>query len=139
MAPIRWQPDRSLRKPPWPVPTVAVALGRGVRGCCPACGQAGLFAGFLRVVRACPHCHAPLGRARADDAPPYFVILLTGHVVIPPLVLTQRFADPSVLALTLIFVPLTLAVAVGLLRPVKGCVLAVIVALGLLDADPDAG
>ncbi len=31
----------------------------------------------------CPNCHAPLGLARADDAPPYFTILIVGHIVIP--------------------------------------------------------
>src|ERR1700733_367764 len=78
MALTRWQPNRTPSPPPlWPVPPLATALGRGLMGCCPACGKAHLFNGFLRVVDVCPVCHAPLGSARADDAPPYFVILIT--------------------------------------------------------------
>ena len=50
MAPIRWQPDRTTPKPPWPVPSLATALGRGFVGRCPACGKGRLFDGFLRVV-----------------------------------------------------------------------------------------
>ncbi len=132
MEPIRWQPDRTQPLPPWPVPTLATALARGMLGCCPACGQTHLFAGFLTVVRECAFCHAPLGTAHADDAPPYFVILITGHIVIPAMLLAQKFGNPSSLELTAIFFPLTLVLAVGLLRPVKGGVLAVLVSMGLL-------
>lgn len=134
MTPIRWQPDRSPRLPPWPVPPLLTALGRGIAGRCPACGKTHVFAGFLRIVRECLACHAPLGTARADDAPPYFVILITGHIVIPAMVLTQKLGNPTSLQMTAIFVPLTLALAVGLLRPVKGGVLAVLVTMGLLDS-----
>ena len=133
MAPIRWQPNRTPVLPHWPVPTLATALGRGLLGRCPACGKTHLFNGFLRVVQQCDNCHAPLGSARADDAPPYFVILITGHIVIPAMLLTQKLADPSNLQLTLIFVPLTVVMALGLLRPVKGGVLAVMVTMGMLD------
>jgi uncharacterized protein (DUF983 family) len=133
MAPIRWQPDRTPLSPHWPVPKLATALGRGLMGRCPACGKTHLFNGFLRVVEQCAACHAPLGSARADDAPPYFVILITGHIIIPAMLLTQKLADPSNLQLTLIFVPLTVVMALGLLRPVKGGVLAVMVTMGMLD------
>jgi uncharacterized protein (DUF983 family) len=139
MAPIRWQPDRTPRPPPWPAPPLATALGRGLLGRCPACGKTHLFNGFLRIVQECASCHAPLGSARADDAPPYFVILITGHIVIPAMLLTQKLADPSNLTLTAIFVPLTLVLALGLLRPVKGGVLAVMVTTGMLDSDARPG
>jgi uncharacterized protein (DUF983 family) len=133
MAPTPWQPDRTVRLPAWPVPPLATALGRGILGMCPACGQTHLFAGFLRIVRECASCHAPLGSAHADDAPPYFVILITGHVLIPAMLIMEKFGNPSIAELTAIFVPLTLVMAIGLLRPVKGGVLAVLVSMGMLD------
>lgn len=136
MAPIRWQPDRTPRPSAWPVPPLGTALRRGLAGRCPACGTTRLFAGFLRIVRACAACQAPLGSARADDAPPYFVILITGHIVIPLMLMAQRLGNPSELALTAVFVPLSLALALGLLRPVKGGVLAVMVSMGLLANRP---
>jgi uncharacterized protein (DUF983 family) len=136
MATTRWQPDRTPRLPPWPVPPLATALGRGLLGRCPACGKTHLFNGFLRVVRECSVCHAPLGSARADDAPPYFVILITGHIIIPAILIMQRWQNPSDLELTAIFVPLTLVLAVGLLRPVKGGVVAVLVNNGMLGDEP---
>lgn len=136
MAPIRWQQNLTPRLPPWPVPPLATAIVRGIVGRCPACGQTHLFAGFLRIARECASCLGPLGTAYADDAPPYVVILITAHIVIPTMLLTQKFGNPTSLELTLIFVPLTLVLAVGLLRPVKGGVLAVLVSTGLLDGDP---
>jgi uncharacterized protein (DUF983 family) len=133
MAPTSWQPERTPRLPPWPVPPLAIALGRGILGRCPACGRTHLFAGFLRIVRECVSCHAPLGSAHADDAPPYFVILITGHIVIPAMLIMQKLGDPTNLELTAIFVPLTLILAIGLLRPVKGGVLAVLITMRMLD------
>jgi uncharacterized protein (DUF983 family) len=135
MDPIRWQPDRTPRLPPWPVPPLATALGRGLLARCPACGKTHLFNGFLRVVGACENCHAPLGDARADDAPPYFVILITGHIIIPLILILQRWQNPSNLEMIAIFVPLTLVLSVGLLRPVKGGVVAVMVTTGMLGGE----
>jgi uncharacterized protein (DUF983 family) len=84
----------------------------------------------------CAVCHAPLGSSRADDAPPYFVILITAHIVVPLILVMQRMGDPSNLELTAIFVPLTLVLSLGLLRPVKGGVLAVMVTTGMLGGEP---
>jgi len=129
----RWQPDTTPEPPPWPMPPLGTAIGRGLLGRCPACGQTHLFNGFLRVVPECRHCGAPLGLARADDAPPYFTILIVGHIVVPLLVVLQREQDPPQWLLWAIFVPLTLVLALGLLRPVKGGT----VGLNLLKSDPN--
>ena len=92
--PIRWQPDRTPKLPPWPLPPLGIAIGRGLLGRCPACGKSHLFNGFLRVVPECQNCGAPLGLARADDAPPYFTILIVGHIVIPAMLILERDASP---------------------------------------------
>ena len=113
MAPIHWQPDRTTKPPPWPVPTLGTALGRGLLGRCPACGKSHLFNGFLRVVSECSNCGAPLGLARADDAPPYFTILIVGHIVVPAMLLMQRASDPPMWLLSAIFLPLTFFLALG--------------------------
>lgn len=136
MPPVRWEPDRTVTPPPWPVPTLATALGRGFLGRCPACGQSHLFNGFLRVVPECTHCGAPLGLARADDAPPYFTILIVGHIVIPALVLMQKYDDPPSWLLAAIFLPLTLFLALGLIRPIKGSTVGLMLTFNMLK---DAG
>jgi uncharacterized protein (DUF983 family) len=139
MAPIRWQPDRTPQPPPWPVPSLLTALGRGLMGRCPACGKGRIFDGFLRVAPECEHCRAPLGLARADDAPPYFTILIVGHIVIPLMLITQKLYDPSTFLLTAIFVPLTLVLAVGLLRPVKGATVGLMRTFNMLKSDVEIG
>jgi uncharacterized protein (DUF983 family) len=128
--PIRWQPAREVAAAsPWPAPPLLVALGRGLCNRCPACGQGTVFHGFLRVLAECPHCGAPLGSLRADDAPPYFVIVITGHFVIPLVLFLGRWGF-SLLAQGLIALPLTAAIAVGLMRPVKGATVGVMLHLG---------
>nr|WP_294557578.1 DUF983 domain-containing protein [uncultured Rhodopila sp.] len=114
------------------------AIGRGLLGLCPACGKTHLFNGFLRVKTACAKCGAPLGLARADDAPPYFVILITGHIVVPLMFVVDRMNEPPVWLMMAIFVPLTFFVALGLLRPVKGGTVGLMLNLNILKTDIDA-
>jgi uncharacterized protein (DUF983 family) len=54
------------------------ALGRGFRMKCPNCGIGSLFTSYLKVAPACSHCGEELHHHRADDAPPYFTILVVG-------------------------------------------------------------
>ena len=112
-------------------------MKRGLLGRCPACGEAHLFNGYLRVVPECRHCGAPLGLARADDAPPYFTIFLVGHIIIPVMFLVERHADPSVWLEAAIFLPLTLALTLALLRPIKGGTVGLMLTLGLVKATAD--
>ena len=115
---------------------MATAIGRGLLGRCPACGKSHLFNGFLRVVTECTNCHAPLGLARADDAPPYITILITGHVIIPLLFLVDRASELSTLVMSAIFLPLTFFMALGLLRPIKGGTVGLMLTLNMLKSDP---
>ena len=130
--PVRWPTapgDAALR------PGMGPALLRGAMGRCPNCGRARLFAGWLRQVETCPVCAAPLGRIRADDAPPYFVVFLVGHIVIATQVLLDGVLDLSLWTEAAIFLPLTLALALGLLRPVKGATVGLMLQLGMVPAD----
>ena len=136
MTPTRWQPGRPVAPTSWPHPPMAIAIGRGLLGRCPACGKAPLFNGFLRVVSACSNCGAPLGLARADDAPPYFTILITGHLIIPLMFAVDRMGEPPIWLMTSIFVPLTIILAVGMLRPIKGATVGLMLNLNMLKSDP---
>jgi len=137
MAPIRWQPDRAARATPAPLPPLLTAIGRGLLCRCPACGQTHLFNGYLRVVPECTNCHAPLGLARADDAPPYFTIFAVGHIVVPLMFMYDRAADPPIWLLSAIFLPLTLALTLALLRPIKGGTVGLMLKLGMVKSGVD--
>jgi len=138
MSTERWEPDRSTPSNPWPMPSLAIAIGRGLRGHCPACGKGRIFNGFLKVVGTCSECGAPLGLARADDAPPYFTILIVGHIVIPLLFLVDRGQQLPLWAMSAIFLPLTLALTLGLIRPIKGGTVGLMLNLNMLKSDPTA-
>lgn len=137
MAPIRWQPDRTPQLPPWPLPPFGTAIGRGLRGLCPACGQTHLFKGYLSVVPECQQCGAPLGQVRADDVPPYFTILIVGHIVVTAMVILQRTQDPPLWVMWVTFVPLTLILTLALLRPIKGGVVGLMLRLNMLKPEPN--
>lgn len=98
------------------------AMFRGLRARCPNCGKGKMFNAFLKVAPQCTVCGEDLSHQRADDAPPYFVIFITGHVVVPlSLSIEFNYAPPYWLHLVL-WLPLTLGMALGLLTPVKGAV-----------------
>jgi uncharacterized protein (DUF983 family) len=106
---------------------------RGLRGRCPCCGEGRLFQGWLRQVPACSVCQAPVGLARGEDAPPYFVIFIVAHLVIGTQVMTDAWLDLSLTTEAAIFLPLTLALCMGLLRPVKGATIGLMMQLGLVQ------
>jgi uncharacterized protein (DUF983 family) len=117
---------------------MATAIGRGLMGRCPACGKSHLFNGFLRVVAECTNCGAPLGLVRADDVPPYITILITGHIIVPLLFIVDRMGEPPIWLMSAIFLPLTLILTIGLLQPIKGGVVGIMMNLNMLKSDPSA-
>lgn len=137
MIPTRWQPNRTTLPNAWPHPPMLIALGRGFLGRCPSCGKSKIFNGFLKVVAECAHCAAPLGLARADDAPPYFTILVTGHIVVPLMFTVDRMSEPPLWLMSAIFLPLTCVLALGLLRPIKGATVGLMLNLNMLKSDTD--
>lgn len=107
-------------------------IGRGIAGRCPACGKSSLFAGYLRVVAACPQCGAPVGQLRSDDAPPYVTILIVGHIVVGLLLLMESDWTPPLWLEAAILLPLTLILTLALLRPVKGGTVGMMLRLGMV-------
>jgi len=67
----------------WQLPTTKQAIWRGVKGQCPKCGEAKLYRAYLKPVDNCASCGEEWVEVRADDAPAWLTILITGHVVAP--------------------------------------------------------
>ena len=130
--PRRWQPNRAQSPGTWPLPPLLTALARGFRGLCPVCGQSHIFNGYLRVVKTCRNCAAPLGEVRSDDVPPYFTIVIVGHLIIPGMLILEQTEAPPLWVHMAIWVPLTLALTLALLRPVKGETVGLMLSLGLM-------
>lgn len=117
------------------MPPFFTALGRGLVGLCPACGQTHAFRGYLRVVPACLVCGAPLGNVRADDAPPYFVIFAVGHIVVPLMFWMETALRPPLWVHAAVWIPISLALALALLRPIKGATLGLMLKLGMVKPE----
>ena len=100
--------------------SVFKAMCRGGAQTCPACGEGRLFAGYLKVVATCAVCRQELFHQRADDAPPYFTMLIVGHVVIGGVLALERSMAPSTTTHLAIWLPLTLVMSLVLLPSVKG-------------------
>jgi uncharacterized protein (DUF983 family) len=100
-------------------------LGRGFAGRCPNCGQGPLLHRYLKVVSPCTACGHDNGQYPSDDAPPYFTILIVGHVVIAPLVvLPVIWTLPAWLVLS-VALPVVGLFTLLLLPRVKGAVIGV--------------
>lgn len=105
---------------PEPARDVANALWRGACRRCPACGKGAMFRAYLKVADACPACRQELHHHRADDAPPYFTMLIVGHVLIGGVMSLERAMQPSMLVHAAVWLPLALVLCLALLPPVKG-------------------
>lgn len=98
------------------------AMARGFLNRCPHCGKGRMFGRFLKVRPECEACGLAMHEHRADDLPPYLVIFLVGHLVGYLILETEINYDvPLWISLT-VWPLLTLALAGGLLQPVKGAV-----------------
>jgi uncharacterized protein (DUF983 family) len=104
---------------------VWTSLRRGWRGRCPACGQGRMFRAFLKVADHCPACGEALYHHRADDAPAYFVILIVGHIVVPLALAVETAYALSYWVHAVLWLPLTVVMALALLQPVKGAIVGV--------------
>lgn len=105
--------------------TLGKAAWRGFLGRCPHCGEGRLFGRYLKAVDRCDVCGEELHHHRADDFPAYLVIVVVGHAVVPLVLAVETAYSPSYWVHGLIWLPLTLLMAIGLLQPTKGAVIGI--------------
>lgn len=96
----------------------------GLFGTCPRCGRGHVFSGFLALAPRCSHCGLDLGFADAGDGPAVFVSLIGGFAVLGAALWTELRYEPPLWLHLVVFLPLTLIVCLGLLRPLKGILIA---------------
>jgi len=114
------------------------AIQRGLRCCCPNCGHGKMFRAFLKIVDKCPVCGEELYHHRADDAPAYFVILIVGHIVVSLALLIELAFRPPFWIQFLVWVPATITLALLLLQPVKGAIVALQWVYRMHGFDPES-
>jgi uncharacterized protein (DUF983 family) len=108
--------DPRERRPLW------LAIRRGFLGRCPRCGEGRLFARYLKTVDTCSVCGEEMSHHRADDLPPYLTIMIVGHIVVPLVLFVEKTWHPDVVLQLAAWIPLTLALTLMLIQPIKGAV-----------------
>lgn len=100
--------------------SVMEAMERGARCRCPACGKGHLYSQYLKVMHTCAACGTELHHHRADDAPPYFTMMIVGHVVVGGLLTLEMAYHPPTWLHLAIWLPMLLIMSLVLLPIVKG-------------------
>lgn len=128
-------PDRAKRP-------VGASMWRGFCSSCPSCGAPGLFRAYLKPVDNCGHCGEDMSHQRADDAPPYFTMVIVGHLIAPFMVAMAMSTELSNVTQLMIWLPLVLIMTLALLQPIKGATIALQWALFMHgfdgSTDPDS-
>lgn len=105
--------------------SIKQSILRGAAQACPACGAGRLYYNFLKVNDACPSCGEELHHHRADDAPPYFTMLIVGHVVVALVLMVEDLFAPATWVHAVLWGPIVLAMSLWLLPRVKGALIGV--------------
>ncbi|CUA88225.1 Uncharacterized conserved protein, DUF983 family [Chelatococcus sambhunathii] len=103
--------------PQSPVPT-------GLAGRCPRCRQGRMFSGFLTVAPKCNACGLDFSFADSADGPAVFVMLIGGFIVCGFALWLELAYEPPFWIHLVVSLPLALVVCLGMLRPLKGVLIA---------------
>ena len=107
-----------------PSGSLAGSIGAGLRCGCPRCGKGKLFRGFLTVPPGCEVCGLDYGFVDSGDGPAVFIMFLAGFIVVGAALVTEVLYHPPYWVHAVLWLPLILIVTLGLLRPMKGLMIA---------------
>lgn len=78
-----------------------------------------MFSGFLKLAPACSMCGLSYEKLDQGDGPAVFIILIAGFVVCGLALWVEVTYEPPYWVHVVLWTPLTLALTLGLLRPLK--------------------
>lgn len=100
------------------------AFSTGLAGRCPRCGQGQLFNGFLTTAPSCRACGLDFDFADAGDGPAVFIMMFVGFLVVGAALVVELKFEPPIWVHMVLWLPLVLVLALGILRPLKGFMIA---------------
>ena len=100
------------------------AAETGMKGRCPRCGEGRLFAGFLATAPRCSVCGLDFSFADSGDGPAVFIMMIVGFIVVGAALVVEINYQPPYWVHAVLWLPLTAILALGLLRPAKGLMIA---------------
>jgi len=95
-----------------------------LKGLCPRCGARTLFAGLATFAPKCRACGLDYAGFNVGDGPAAFLIFIVGGLVVGLAIALELSASPPWWVHVILWVPLTAALTIGLLRIAKGLLLA---------------
>jgi len=96
----------------------------GLKSRCPRCGEGKLFDGYLNIAPKCNKCGLDYSFIDAGDGPAVFIILIVGFIVVGLALFVEVSYQPPYWVHAVIWIPLTLILTTGLLRPFKAWLVA---------------
>lgn len=96
----------------------------GLRCRCPRCGEGPLFQGFLKPRAQCESCGLDYSFADSGDGPAVFIMFIAGFLVVGAALFVELRYEPPFWVHALLWIPAVLIVSLGLLRPLKGLMIA---------------
>ena len=103
-------------------PPPAAATGLACK--CPRCGRGRLFSGYLTLRPSCESCGLDFAFADSGDGPAFFVMSLVGILVVFCAMIVEFSYEPPLWLHAVLWIPLTFALALALVRPAKGLLIA---------------
>lgn len=91
---------------------------------CPNCGRGPLFDGFLKVVETCRACGFDFRVLNTGDGPAVFVMQIAGGIVVFSALGVELAYSPPMWVHLVLWLPLVAVLALGLMRPAKGVMIA---------------
>jgi uncharacterized protein (DUF983 family) len=107
-----------------PTGSLAHSFLAGLSCACPRCGKGKLFRGFLTLAPRCEACGLDYGFADSGDGPAVFIMFIAGFIVVGAALATEVIYHPPYWVHAVLWLPLILIVTLGLLRPMKGLMIA---------------
>ncbi|PKP78167.1 MAG: hypothetical protein CVT81_05940 [Alphaproteobacteria bacterium HGW-Alphaproteobacteria-3] len=104
--------------------TMPSSIEVGLKGCCPRCGKGKLYKGFLDLAPKCDVCGLDYSFADAGDGPAVFIMMIAGFIVVGLVLWVEVTWSPPYWVHAMLWIPLTLALTIGLIRPLKGWLVA---------------
>lgn len=99
-------------------------VSTGLAGRCPRCGEGRLFSGFLSTAPRCSNCDLDFAFIDSGDGPAVFVIFIVGIVVVGAAFYVEFTWRPAYWVHLVLWLPAILILSLGLLRPLKGLMIA---------------
>ena len=96
----------------------------GLRCRCPRCGEGALLQGFLTPRAQCEACGQDFSFADSGDGPAVFIMFIAGFLVVGAALLVELRYEPPFWVHAVLWIPAVLIVSLGLLRPLKGLMIA---------------